>query len=384
MGYAGLEATPASRETFRKRLAVYSPELANRPLDSIFIPETAIAPLMQTAQTYKQSQGLFSKIQAIWRNSILTWPARYVRDKIGGMMVNFYEGMLGYFGERGSTLLISYGAYDPRTQKFIMAIPQYANLSADEASAEFIADLLSTGMTVNTRRLDLGIAGEQIKSAIPGAAATGKGSTRQAVENFGEAAMNFRGIFQTEGRYAEVGAKAGEIIDQSNRLSAYMQLMGKEGYTAEAAAQKVLDAHVDYSSLTDKEKWFRDNFVPFYTFASRMFGEQVARILRDPAKMKRSLTALTAGERSEEPGTVAPDYVRDRFGMELSPGSGNFLYGLDIPGMEQQGLINALAKSATGDVRGMNEAASRLIGNLGPAPKSAAELMELSSLLAVT
>ena len=27
MGYAGLEATPASRETFRKRLAVYSPEL---------------------------------------------------------------------------------------------------------------------------------------------------------------------------------------------------------------------------------------------------------------------------------------------------------------------------------------------------------------------
>ena len=166
-----------------------------------------------------------------------------------------------------------------------MAIPQYANLSADEASAEFIADLLSTGMTVNTRRLDLGIAGEQIKSAIPGAAATGKGSTRQAVENFGEAAMNFRGIFQTEGRYAEAGAKAGEIIDQSNRLSAYMQLMGKEGYTAEAAAQKVLDAHVDYSSLTDKEKWFRDNFVPFYTFASRMFGEQVARILRDPAKM---------------------------------------------------------------------------------------------------
>ena len=375
MGYAGLEATPASRETFRKRLAVYSPELANRPLDSIFIPETAIAPLMQTAQTYQQSQGLFSKIQAIWRNSILTWPARYVRDKLGGMMVNFYEGMLGYFGERGSTLLISYGAYDPRTQKFIMAIPQYANLSADEASAEFIADLLSTGMTVNTRRLDLGIAGEQIKSAIPGAEATGKGSTRQAIENFGDAAMNFRGIFQTEGRYAEAGAKAGEIIDQSNRLSAYMQLMGKQGYTAEAAAQKVLDAHVDYSSLTDKEKWFRDNFVPFYTFASRMFGEQVARILRDPARMKRSLTALTAGERSEQPGTVAPDYVRDRFGMELSPGSGNFLYGLDIPGMEQQGLINALAKSATGDVRGMNEAASRLIGNLGPAPKSAAELI---------
>ena len=99
MGYAGLEATPASRETFRKRLAVYSPELANRPLDSIFIPETAIAPLMQTAQTYKQSQGLFSKIQAIWRNSILILAeARYVRDKIGGMMVNFYEGMLGYFG----------------------------------------------------------------------------------------------------------------------------------------------------------------------------------------------------------------------------------------------------------------------------------------------
>ncbi len=375
MSTVGLDSNPASRETFRQRLAVYSPELASGSLDDLFIPESAIAPLMTTAQTYKQSQGLFSKIQAIWRNSILTWPARYVRDKIGGMMVNFYEGMLGYFGERGSTLLISYGAYDPRSQKFIMAIPQYANLSADEASAEFIADLLSTGMTVNTRRLDLGIAGEQIKSVIPGAAATGKGSTRQAVENFGEAAMNFRGIFQTEGRYAEAGAKAGEIIDQSNRLSAYMQLMGKEGYTAEAAAQKVLDAHVDYSSLTDKEKWFRDNFVPFYTFASRMFGEQVARILRDPAKMKRSLTALTAGERGEQPGTVAPDYVRDRFGMELSPGSGNFLYGLDIPGMEQQGLINSLAKSATGDVRGMNEAASRLIGNLGPAPKSLAEFV---------
>jgi hypothetical protein len=375
MASAGLESTTASRETFRKRLAVYSPELANRSLDDLFIPESAIAPLMQTAQTYEKSQGLFSKIQAIWRNSILTWPARYTRDKIGGMMVNFYEGMLGYFGERGSTLLISYGAYDPRTQKFIQAIPQYAHLAADEASATFIADLLSTGMTVNTRRLDLGIAGENIKSIIPGAAATGKGSTRQAAENVGQAAMNIGGILQTEGKYAEAGAKAGEIIDQSNRLSAYMQLMGKQDYTAEAAAQKVLQSHVDYSSLTDKEKYFRDNYVPFYTFASRMFGEQVARIIRDPARMKRSLTALTAGERGEEPGTVAPDYVRDRFGTELSPGSGNFLYGLDIPGMEQQGLINALAKSVTGDVGGMNDAAGRLIGNLGPAPKSFAEFV---------
>ena len=60
--------------------------------------------------------------------------------------------------------------------------------------------------------------------------------------------------------------------------------------------------------------------------------------------------------------------------MELSP-IWQFPLWSGHSGHEQQGLINALAKSATGDVRGMNEAASRLIGNLGPAPKSAAELI---------
>ena len=129
--------------------------------------------------------------------------------------------------------------------------------------------------------------------------------------------------------------------------------------------------HVDYGSLSAYERHIRSNYVPFYTFMSRMLGEQARRIIEEPAKMQRTLETLLAPQRNEEDRTIKPAYISERFGFQTgrdpNTGSRSYFYNFDFPGLEQ---IPFLMDIASGNVQG---AADQAFGMLNPMLKMAAE-----------
>ena len=347
-------------------------------LRNLYVPGDVMKSLTHKAPIYKPPAmdptgsvgGLWHWAQSVWRNGVLNWPARFLRDKLGGMFVNHYNGMLSPRGEMLSAAIIKNGIFDKDVVEGIAKMPNYSHLPNPlEAAKAFYADLQSTEILDVGRRLDLGVAGEAIHQSATG---LGSGSTalptiffpmQAAGGALADSWKNIATMFDREGAFAKGGALAGDIIDQSNRLSGYVELMFR-GVDPQEAARVVKKAHVDYSSLTNAEKRIRDFGMPFYTFASRMLGEMVDRIITDPGKVKRTLEVLTAPQQNNEPGT--PDYIANRFGFNM--GGGNYLYGhADIPGFEQLPLLMALAR---GDTR---ELASQTGGMLNPVAKGAVE-----------
>lgn len=341
----------SAKQELRNRIAKYKNIDPNQvKLGDYFVPQDAMRSLQVPSQTYNRPtdlttlEGIINWAQSVWRNSILLWPARYVRDKVGGIIVNMYEGWFDVADEAAAARIVAYGAYDTAAQSHLSKIPRYADLSPNAASDMFYEDLMEANITGFGQRLDHGVAGEMVQDKFIGVSQDGKGTIRQVTDGYVEAMKDIGSMFNREGQFAEAGAKVGDVVDTSNRLSAFINLLRK-GNTPEVAATNIKRAHVDYSSLTDVEARFRDSAMPFYTYFSRMLLEQGRRTLQDGARAQRFLRGYTAGERNDyQHRRAAPEYLRDR-GAMTSPFSpqDQYLYGLDVPGFEQASYLYNLA-----------------------------------------
>lgn len=341
-------------------------------LTEYFVPERLMGSL--TTGVDSVAPGTLSNIQSWWqsnwRNSILNWPSRYVRDLMGGMYSNHMEGALTVRGMSLATNIMKDGAHAHADE--IAKMPHYVGTEANEAASRFYADLMSTELLSGGSRLDRGVAGEAIGSAMPGVDGTGQGPVRQMLGSAAESYMNIGSMFNPEGKFAQAGAKTGDISDTFNRLTGYTELMF-QGNAPEEAARLMKRTHVDYGSLSAAEKHLRKNYVPFYTFMSRMLGEQARRIIQEPAKMNRTLEVLTAPDRYDNDRRIKPDYIANKFGHSI-PGfedptgqTKTYMYNYDMPGLEQIPLLMDLSQ---GNISG---AMGELGGMLNPILKMGAE-----------
>ena len=365
----------------RRKIAQYKNVDASQvQLNDYFLPGDSMRSLQVPAQVYDKVTGLNSLegiinwVQATWRNSILLWPARYVRDKVGGLIVNMYEGWFNPFDEKTAMRIVAYGAYDDAVQASLMKFPRYAGLDANAASDMFYADLMEANITSFGQRLDHGVAGAAVQDKFIGINKGGKGTLRQVVDGYSEAMQDIGGMLSREGQYAEAGAKVGDIVDTSNRLSAFVHLLRK-GNSPEIAAQEIKRAHVDYSSLSDVEAKFRDVAMPFYTYMSRMLLEQGGRTIRNPGRTQGFLRPYTASEREDyNHQKAAPDYLRERGAATNPVMKDNYVYGLDVPGFEQAGLLYNLAQvpfalTHTDSAAAAGQAYDQAVSSLSPAAK---------------
>lgn len=423
-GYSGRSVTVANalqksgftkqaNAAMRDRIAQYrgiAPSKVN--LSQYFIPESAVNSLGVSAQQYnrpaKGFEAALNWAQAVWRNSILLWPARFVRDKVGGMIINLYEGWFDPRYEMLASKVIAYGAHDPKVTPLLAKLPRYAEIKNQSSVADaFYADVNAAQISAVGKRLDSGIAGDAVKDVFVGADRPGTGTTGQFVGTYLEAMKNIGSLLQRDGKYSTLGARAGDIIDTSNRLSAYLKMLG-DGVDPMEASREIMRAHVDYSSLTDVERWFRDRGMPFYTFWSRMLLEQGKRIVRSPGRMQGALELYTTGEKYDQSmGQQSPEYLSERgafstdqinetidatglptsvAGIPLRLPDSSYAYGLDVPGFPEMSLLSDLAGTA-GNVAGaplgmgsmaaanenFNSAGERFISNLSPTIKTVAE-----------
>ena len=348
-----------AEQTLREMIAKKTGEAAdNIRLNELTVPENLYNALQMPMPRMKEASPISQAAtwwQSVWRNAILSWPSRYVRDLVGGLYSNIFVNAFSLRGLSLSWDMMAKGAFDESVAARIAKMPHYQGLSQGDAAARFYADLAATNLTTGGKRLDRGVAGEAVTEMFPGADQTGKGPLLQMLQEFGTTLKNTPNMLNTEGKFAISGAKVGDLSDTYNRLSGYTELMF-QGYAPDAAADVMKKTHVDYSSLSEFEKELRNKYVPFYSFASRMLGEQVRRIIEEPAKMNRTLDLLTAPQRyGEENDAAMPEYISEKFGFRMPSevmnlfglkdrdGAKTYGYNFDFPGLEQLGLIKAAA-----------------------------------------
>lgn len=367
----GYGASERMRELLAKKTGASADSIN---LHQFHVPEELYnalrTPVAGTIQDTGVLAGVASYWQAIWRNAILSWPSRYVRDLLGGLYSNAVVRALSVRGMSLANDIMKNGAFDESVAKRIAGMPHYQGMKPSVAAEQFYADLAATQLTTGGKRLDRGVAGEAVTEMFPGADKPGSGALVQMFKEYGETLKNITGIFNPESQFSIHGAKVGDLSDTFNRLSGYTELM-LQGHAPESAAEIMKRTHVDYSSLSEREKQLRNNFIPFYTFASRMLGEQARRIIEDPAMTKGALSLLTAPQRyGSENDAAMPEYIGEKFGFRLPGDQGEsktYGYNADFPGLEQLGLIRSLAEGDLGDT------IDRTAGMLNPLYKMAAE-----------
>ena len=361
LGRLGLKSTDGygAEKLLRDKIAQRtgaSPE--GIKLSEWFVPENLFNVLDTRRMPTSVDGGMIGELaawwQSTWRNAILSWPSRYVRDLMGGMFSNHMEGALSVRGMSLATEIMKNGAYSEQAASAIARMEAYKSLAPQEAAVRYYGDLAATRLIENSKRLDRGLAGEAVSGGLPGAMATGRGPVSQMAGAYADTVKNIGSMFSQDGKFSQAGAAAGDVSDTFNRLSGYNELLF-QGYEPTEAARRMKRTHVDYGSLSRTEVLLRNNFVPFYTFTSRMLGEQARRLFENPAQMNRVLEVLTAPQRyGTESTEVMPEYIEEKFGFKApwAPQGENktYFYNFDFPGLEQLGGIRAAANLDGGEI----------------------------------
>lgn len=363
---AGGAARPlrGATQQMRERLArIFGGDPDKIRLSDISIPEEHVNRLLRARDAFttgEASQSLLNYLDHItqaWRGSILTWPARAVRDLYSGAVSNWLEGAFSADGVRAARSLMQEGPQSPTFQRVLKSIPRY---NTDDGIHQFYADLAESGLIGPTQFNEAGAAmvGRNALSALPGRTPITLGSIggelmpqagrswTQFANDFGTWRSKLKPLNDTKNPILRAGEKLNNLSDGINRLSGWIELM-KQGYDPQSAARAMKRAHVDYSSLTGFEKNVLKQIFPWYSYQSRIFREVLRQLVEQPGGRYGQLIKGTESVQNEGDDTYIPSGLRsqfafpipEEFGGKPSPGSQAYLTDLDFPGFDQLNMI---------------------------------------------
>lgn len=341
-------------------------------LSEISIPEEHVNRLMRARdafETGEASQSLLNWLDhytQAWRGSILTWPARAVRDLYSGAISNWLEGALDSEAVLAARALMQEGPQSGRFQNLLRSIPRYAG---DDGLHQFYADLAGTGLIGNQNAFEYGgsVVGKGALGMLPGNTPITIGTMGRELtsnwswQNFKTWRSQLTPLVETKNPILRTGEQMNSLTDGINRLSGYFALL-KQGYDPPAAAKAMKRAHVDYSSLSGFEKSVLKRVFPWYSFQSRIFREVLRQLAEQPGGRYGQMIQATEAVQDEGSDTYIPTGLRSQFAFPLpvefggapAAGTQRYLTDLDAPGFDQINMIETpgtLAGTATGTAR---------------------------------
>ena len=388
-------------------------------IDNVSVDSRTLQIMQRVADFYEvpEVQSKFFKVldavTSLWKSSILAWPSRFLRDYYSGLFSNMVmvqdpRYMVG--GYAGAKHLIQ--GQTERLDDVLQQMPRYARLATpDERFARYTSDLSAEGISTGRQLADVGqtaysqqsshgvrsslMAGADPETTLgydlwdtPRSLLSGNGlpslnSMRDGTSAGSElnlfsgrvrsnAYQSVSGGLQTA-RDAIAGKKSEEIInpilrwsarlgdttDKLNRLAGYNGLL-LSGMSPSAAAKMVMEAHVDYSSLTKFERGWIRNAIPFWSYQSRIGKWALKQIITKPGgaftqmgiRLPRNLM-----EGSNE-GEYVPSRIANKYGISLEPlrnlpggktlvdalapadaSVSSWLSDIDLPGIDQINMI---------------------------------------------
>lgn len=162
------------------------------------------------------------------------------------------------------------------------------------------------------------------------------------------------------------GIEARSFGDDFLRLSQFVA-MRRQGYTPAAAAKAVRQSQLDYSLLSDAEKTYMRNLIPFYSFSRRNLSRLAGQV-SDPGPLASLIRAGTsAGRESTVPSHVSTGASIPIPGAE--EGKQRYLAGFSLP------FEDEIFRSLTALASGQPETGARgLLAAANPLLKTAVEL----------
>lgn len=344
-------------QQIRERLAKLTGKSADEiNLNEWSIPEAHIDRLTRARDAFtadaagSEVMKWLDSYTAVWRQAILAWPSRSIRDLYSGAISNWLEGALDPDAIRAARALVMEGPESEAFQQTLRSIGRYAG---DDGLAQFYADLAATDLVRGGNALtDLGasVRGISAMDSLVGydpvslqsvGRELGTGWNRKDFFTFRTPATP---LSETRNPLLRAGERMNTLTDNVNRLTGYLSLL-KQGYDPMAAAAAMKRAHVDYSSLSTFEKTWLKRLFPWYSYQSRMFREVLRQLAERPGGRYGQMIHLTESLQDEsDDGRYVPSGLRsqlaipipEEFGGVPAPGTRSYLkLGQIVPGFSE-------------------------------------------------
>jgi hypothetical protein len=389
-------------------------ELRNVSVDSRLLQRlNRIADFYQVPEVQSQMFKTLDAITSMWKASILSWPARFVRDWYSGMFSNIVEvGNAGDLmnGYAGAKSLIQ--GQEQKLVGMIGRMPRYRNMAPADRLPSYMSDLAAEGIsrgrqledvgqTAISRQSSQGVRSELLAGSAPettlgyqawdlmtGAGLKGNGTSSRFLpeaellnrKNWYRAATGAPGSFidafkgikpkETTNPILRWSARLGDTTDKINRIAGYNGLL-LQGISPSEAARRIMAAQVDYGSLTKFERGFVRTALPFWAYESRVSKWVLTKIAEKPGGIYTQL-GMRLPQRVSENDTrsdYVPRRISDKYGISLEPlrripgiglavdaiapkteGVSSWLSDFDLPGIDQINKVKLVTDMETGSI----------------------------------
>lgn len=376
-----------------------------------------IADFYNTPEVQSKFFKALDNLTSLWKASLLSFPARFVRDWYSGSFSNFI--MLGNPTDmvRGSatTKYLIEGRWD-LLDPLLAKMPRYKGLDEAARKSRYLKDVAGSGINAGGRISDTGqemfakrsgdtildefrpgerpqttlgyMAGDIISgrapvspSQLPEAELLNLGNWKKSFASIPDTykkAFAGQDMGDTVSPVLRWSAKQGDLTDRINRLTGFNGLLF-QGMNPEMAAKMVKDAQVDYGSLTKFEKMVRAA-IPFYAYQSRILKHVAGEIAQRPGgRYMQFGVRLPEHLASGGEDDYVPQRIADKYGMPLEdlrgiPGLGSLVDAIapktegvsswvsdvDLPGIDQLNMIKIKRDFRDGRVKPLASAVATL------------------------
>ena len=358
VGLDGPEALP----NFARQLGVAVPTTAAEmsALRAMELPKNLADDWLREVPKWKVPESLEPISKAIdsftnlFKASVLTWPARYVRDIMSGQARNIEAKMWDTGSAFGAHAIlhgddVSGAARIPAVQQWLT---QRGMAATDKNGTDAIRQLyakLGPGRAIeqsdvaSRAPLDYSNGIDDLLKIIPGQQKSTVAENIGGVLNtaIGRAPgtsynpLNIRGVGErVESTFAPVvaGEKIGRYTDDMNRLVPFLNQL-KKGVDPAEAMRRIEQAQVNYNprTFTPTEQALK-RLLPFYSFTSRQLAYAGKTLTTNPAGgMGQSIRAINAGRDQD---TLLPEHVAETAAIPLkskmADGTKRYLTGLGL------------------------------------------------------
>jgi hypothetical protein len=164
-----------------------------------------------------------------------------------------------------------------------------------------------------------------------------------------------------------IGEEMSLFVENANRIMPYIAFL-KQGVTPEEAAKRVNMIQFDYSNLSDFERRYMKQLIPFYTFTSKALKLTLGDLITNPAG--KQAWVIRGTNRLQDREAAIPEHIRKGVAIPLPQGHGGedrYLSGFGLAWEDPIELMSFMH----GDVQGT---VSSLFSKLRPEAQGFAEL----------
>lgn len=380
-------AKPQIAERLKARFGVNSVKMSEVSIDQDVVDRLAkIADFYQYPELQKNLIGFFDRFTAMWKATILAWPARSNRDAYAGAFTNIVElgSIDDTLGGYSAIKNLTEGNWDLFDQDLAL-MPKYRDFANKMTRRrQAIEDMAAAGITAGRRQSDLQGQAQVIQSGMgvaddllpgynprtttgfkaynaikginlpkPAEHAASELTKGWSLENV--ASLGLKEPRDVKNPILRWSAKTGDITDSINRGSLYFGFM-RQGLDPMEAGKRVLKAHVDYDSLTPFERNVLRRWIPFWAYTSRT-GKWVAEQVFNHPGGRYSQFGLRLPDKllnSDEEGYV-PESIKSSYGTSVEgslsrpsswlqgiptkEGVTPWITDIDLPGVDQINMI---------------------------------------------